>query len=125
MLLPSRFSRHFLLKKNNRLKTNSQFSRVYKKGRSFVSDLFVLYVYKGNSDNKIIGFSVSKKVGKACIRNKIKRRAMEVIRLHINLINKKSYLVFVARKVVSESSYKDIEKSILKLLSKADLLEMN
>jgi len=114
-----------LLKKNNRLKTNSQFSRVYKKGRSFVSDLFVLYVYKGNSDNKIIGFSVSKKVGKACIRNKIKRRAMEVIRLHINLINKKSYLVFVARKVVSESSYKDIEKSILKLLSKADLLEMN
>ena len=112
-----------MLKKNNRLKTNSQFSRVYKKGRSFVSDLFILYVYKGNSDDKVIGFSVSKKVGKACIRNRIKRRAAEVIRLHINLINKNSYLIFIARKAISESSYKDIEKSILKLLNKADLLE--
>lgn len=115
-----------MLKQNNRLKNNSDFSKVYRKGRSFVSDLFVLYVYKGNGNGResVVGFSVSKKVGKACIRNKIKRRASEVIRLHLSHIAKNAYLVLVARKAVSESSYKDIEQSILKLLTKADLMNI-
>lgn len=79
------------------LKDNRDFSRLYKKGKSFVSPVLVTYILKNKSDNLRFGITTGKKVGKAVKRT----RARRVIRaayyeLYPNI--KSGYdFVFVAR----------------------------
>ncbi len=66
------------MQKQYRLCRNRQFSYVYHRGmRASCKDLTLIYA---RNANKRIGFSVSKKVGGAVIRNLVKRRLRECIR---------------------------------------------
>ena len=65
------------------LKKDSDFRKVYKHGKSFASRYLVMYILNNKSENSRIGISVSKKVGKAIIRNKVRRRIKEAYRLNI------------------------------------------
>ena len=79
------------------LKDNRDFSRLYRRGKSFVSPVLVTYVIKNKSDNLRFGITTGKKVGKAVKRT----RARRVIRAaYYQLYNdlKPGYdFVFVAR----------------------------
>ena len=79
------------------LKEKREFSRAYKRGRSFVSPLLVTYVIKNNSNNLRYGITTGKKIGKAVQRN----RARRVIRAAFYMLEgnlKQGYdIVFVAR----------------------------
>ena len=55
------------------LKEKREFSRAYKRGRSFVSPLLVTYVIKNNSNNLRYGITTGKKIGKAVQRNRARR----------------------------------------------------
>ena len=55
------------------LNQNKDFKRLYFKGKSFVSPVVVVYVMKNKSNNIRYGITTSKKVGKACKRNRAKR----------------------------------------------------
>lgn len=110
-----------------RLRKNVEFRRVYRRGKSFATDILVLYIFKnyrnfidGNEINRA-GISVSKKVGKSVIRSRVKRLISEGYRLNSANINKKYDLVFVARSAAKDKSYWEIESSIKKLLKKAGL----
>ena len=94
---------------------------VYNRGRSYVSDLFVMYVYRTGEPEKLCGFSVSRKTGKACVRNRIKRMASEVLRRFLPGTVTGTRLVFVARKSAGEADFQHINKSISVLLKKAGL----
>ena len=61
------------MEKVQRIKKNSHFQRLYKKGKSFVSPCFVLYLRENQTQNLRMGITVSKKVGKAFLRNRAKR----------------------------------------------------
>lgn len=79
------------------LKENRDFSRLYRRGKSFVSPVLVTYVLKNKSNNLRFGITTGKKIGKAVKRT----RARRVIRaayyeLYPNI--KSGYdIVFVAR----------------------------
>jgi ribonuclease P protein component len=60
------------------LKKQKDFKRVYK-GRSAASSLFVVYAAEGDSDR--LGLSVSKKIGTAVVRNRVKRLVRESCRI--------------------------------------------
>ena len=69
---------------DHRLRKNSQFSYIYKKGERVHSENFTLFAVKSKYSNYKIGISINKKIGKAHIRNKLKRRIKEIVRkLHI------------------------------------------
>ncbi len=55
------------------LKDNRDFSRIYKRGKSFVSPVLVTYVLKNKSDNLRFGITTGKKVGKAVRRTRARR----------------------------------------------------
>ena len=66
------------------LKKDSDFRKVYKHGKSFANRYLVMYILNNKSENSRIGISVSKKVGKAIIRNKVRRRIKEAYRVNID-----------------------------------------
>lgn len=106
------------------IKKDSDFRKVYKHGKSFANKYLVMYILDNKSDFSRVGFSVSKKVGKANIRNKVRRRIRENFRLILDENIKDGYdLVFIARISSKEAEYKDIEKSVKYLAKKAQIFK--
>ena len=101
----------------SRLKKSSDFSRVYKRGKSFADKYLVMYYMPNNLNETRVGISVSKKVGKSVIRNRVKRLIKEAFRLNVDL-GKYYDIVFIARVRSNEASYDRIEKSMNFLLKK-------
>lgn len=109
--------------KEERIRKNSEFRTVYRKGKSFSNSLLVLYVYKNYKDINIdrIGISVSKKVGKSVIRSRVKRLINESYRLNCKTLKKGYDFVFIARSACKNKSYIEVESSLINLFKKAGL----
>lgn len=107
--------------KENRIRKNAEFRRVYRKGKSFSNRLLVLYVYKNYilKDINRIGISVSKKVGKSVVRSRVKRLIGESYRLNSSNLKKGHDFVIIARTACNGKRYSDIEDSIKNLFNKA------
>ncbi|MBC2582652.1 ribonuclease P protein component [Clostridium sp. DJ247] len=107
--------------KDCKLRKNIEFRAVYKRGKSFSNQLLVLYIYKNKKSTNRVGISVSKKVGKSVIRNRVKRLIKESYRLN-NYNLKTGYdLIFIARVAANGKSYSEIEEALKNLFKKAGL----
>lgn len=108
------------LQRQHRLGPNRQFTYVYRRGkRAACKDLSLLFVK--SSHQKRIGFSVSKKVGVAVVRNRTKRRLRECVRPLLPGMRNGLY-VFVARPSAAECTYAQLEYAVKYLLRKAEAL---
>ena len=63
-----------------------------------------------------VGFSVGKKVGKANVRNKVKRRMKEAVYKQKNLLKTKMNYIFIAKSGSDKATYLEIYNSITYLL---------
>ncbi len=108
-----------------RLRKSWEFKRVYKKGKTVVSRNIVLYYCKNNLTYNRIGFSISKKVGKSVVRNKIKRIYKEAFyQLNVNGKLRKGYdFILIARKPAVDVNYYEACKELYTLCRKKNLLQ--
>jgi ribonuclease P protein component len=67
------------------------------------------------------GFSVSKRIGKAVVRNRVKRLLREVLR--VTPLKPGWDIIFIARTAVAGTDYASLNKVVIGLLSRAHLLE--
>ena len=107
-----------MLKKTYRLTKHGSFGFVYRKGENKASAAFSLFYVKSTSLK--VGFSVSNKLGKANVRNKLKRRMRAVI---MGLLPLPKYqIVIVAKMPAVELSYMDMQSEIKRLLLRAGIV---
>ncbi len=104
------------------LKKNYEFRRLYSKGKSTAVPSLVLYVRKTKRDSNRIGITVSTKLGKAVVRNKVRRRIREIYRLNEEKMKPGLELVIVARVRAVSSSYQQLERDLLAACRKLELL---
>jgi len=98
------------------LKKNSDFSKVYKEGRSKANRYLVVYVKENGEDFNRLGVSVSKKVGNSVYRHYFKRCVKESYRLHEEMFNSGLDIVVLARSSAKGIKYADIESALLHLM---------
>lgn len=113
------------MQKKYRLKKKKDFKRVYIKGKSFSNRELVLYVFNNYKvEDYRLGISVSKKIGNAVTRNRIRRLIKEVVRSKAGeiKIKKNIDIIIIARKPSSEMNYCDFERSIIDLYKKAKII---
>jgi len=95
-----------------RLRRKSDFGRVYAKGRSYATDLVVVYVLPGRRPTTRVGFSVSGKLGNAVVRNRTRRRLREVVRLLLADVNGRYDVVVVAKRKSVEADLADLRAAL-------------
>ena len=98
------------------LKSNSDFSKVYKEGRSKANRYLVVYVRENGTDNNRLGVSISKKVGNSVYRHYFKRCVKESYRLHEKMFNSGLDIVVLARTGAKGIKYRDIESAMMHLM---------
>lgn len=116
----------FTFKKADRILKRSEFVYLSRHGRKLQNDVFIVVVLPGRTDRSRLGITVTRKVGKAVKRNRIKRLVREFFRLRefqqtavwdINIIAKKgaaelpSNLIFSALKSLFDQMVRHFEQN--------------
>ncbi|WP_127587560.1 ribonuclease P protein component [Paenibacillus koleovorans] len=111
------------MQKELRLAKREDFNKVYRFGKSNANFQFVVYSLPQSKIEKFrAGISVSKKVGNAVVRNRIRRVVKEILRLNADKIKPRFDLVIIARKPAADMEYREMEKSLLHALKRASAL---
>ncbi len=103
------------------LTKSQQYALVYSKGSSRASNLVVMKALPSGLTLSRYGFSVSKRVGKAVTRNRVKRLLREILR--ITPLKPGWDIIFIARPAAATADYANLKKATEDLLSRARLLE--
>jgi ribonuclease P protein component len=106
------------------LKKNREFKKVYENGKSYATRNLVIYClnYEKGKKNRY-GLSVSKKIGNAVVRNRLKRRLREIIREIEKEKEFKGYdIIFIARKPVVQIDYHYLKRDVKKLYQKMNII---
>ena len=109
------------MKFSTSLKLNHVFRRLYRTN-GFAGPYLVLYARKNRTGINRVGITVSKKLGKAHIRNRIRRRLREVYRLHEDKFLPGWDIVLVGRGKALDGDFAAITASFLTLARKAGIL---
>ncbi len=107
----------------HRLRKNKEFNYIYKKGERVSTEHFTLFVVKSKFENYKIGFSVSKKLGKANKRNKLKRRLKEICRRYVKIPPYRNY-VLMARNDAQNVDFIFLKEEVVKLFEKYEKKKM-
>ena len=104
------------------LKQNSDFRRLYARGKSAVTPFLVLYARPNRRGENRLGYTVSVKLGHAVVRNRVRRRLREIVRLNDPALKQGWDLVLVARSRCVGATYRKIEASFLEACGKLGLI---
>ena len=98
-----------------RLRHRRDFQRVFEHGTKQVSSAFVVYLLPTDQPRSRLGMAVSKRVGGAVVRNRVKRRTREWFRRAQSELQPPCDIVVVARRPASELPYAESAALFLSL----------
>ena len=108
------------MERGYRLQKNRAFQYVYRKGRSVACRDLVMLLAPGRELK--VGFSVSKKIGNAVTRNRVKRRLRECFRPWLGDVKTGLYVI-VARPSAAKATFQSLQKDVRYLLKKQAALK--
>ena len=105
------------MERQYRLQKNSAFQYVYRRGHSVACRDLVLLHARGHGVK--VGFSVSRKVGNAVVRNRIRRRLRECFRPLLGDVKPGLYVI-VARPSAAKATFQSLQRDVRYLLKKQE-----
>ena len=110
------------LRPTERLHCPRAYQQVFAQGEKLVGPLFVLYVLPTSASHSRLGLAVSKRLGNAVLRNRIKRYLRETFRRHKAVLVIPCDVVIVARHGAVGVPYTAYVQAFLALLPRCKCL---
>ena len=110
-----------MLPTGHRLTRRAEFQALYRKGRTWSDRLLTLKVLPNSSSANRFGFAVSKAVGGAVCRNRVKRRLREIVRRA--QLKQGWDILIVARQASADCEFREMEQSMAGLFHRPGLAE--
>jgi ribonuclease P protein component len=103
-----------------RLRRRKEFDAVFRRGRSWANELIVLRSLPNQLEHNRYGFVTSKRLGKAVVRNRVRRRLREGVR---SLSLRPGWDVVVSAKApAAGADFHQLKKAVADLLARAGLI---
>jgi ribonuclease P protein component len=97
--------KQFSLTKNERLHKRHEFDAIFRNGEKYPTEHFLVIIHPNHYERRRLGIVVSKKIGKAVERNRIKRLVREFFRLNKSQFPDSCDLLFVVKRRLEKANY--------------------
>jgi ribonuclease P protein component len=111
----------YAYRKSERLRKNSEFVSVMKKGKRLSVDGLSLFYAENGAEDFRVGISVSKKLANAVVRNRLRRQVRACVSLALRGHALGYDLVFMARQGLVGAAYGGILKAVQTALARSVL----
>lgn len=111
------------MEKKHRIRRSTEFKKAYSRGKNYWNRNFTLYIKKNNLNYTRFGIVVTKKLGKAVVRNKIKRRIREINKELLPYIHEGYDIVLIPKKNTVDLSFEELKKSVEHIYNLAGILK--
>ena len=105
------------MKKINIIKKNSDINNVINNRNMNKNKYFYIYKDKNNLNNYRFAICVSKKVGNAVTRNKLKRQIKDIIDKSNLVFKSNNDYVIIIRNEINNLNYSEIKENLINLIS--------
>lgn len=112
------------MKRRDTLRGRERFAQVRRQGKCWTHRLVVLCTLPNELPASRFGVSVSKRIGGAVVRNKVRRQLKEIVRLRLPVIAPGWDVVLIARPPIAQAEFRQIEAALERLLQQAGLYGM-
>lgn len=108
------------MRRELRLRGRKRFDAVFRQGRLWADHLLVLRALPNGLSHNRYGFITSKRLGKAVVRNRVRRRLREAVR---TLALKPGWdIVISARAPAAQANFHELKRAVASLLNRARIL---
>ena len=109
------------MKKINIVKKNEDYNRIIRNIKPYKYHNFIIYLERIDDPIYHFGFSISKKMGNAVTRNRLKRQIKSIL-------DEKNYqngfnCIIMVKKTVLEQSFQDMRTDLLKLVENLEIIK--
>ena len=101
----------------NRIKKNEDFALTIKQGKTHQSSSYRIHVRKSEKGYTRVGISVSKKIGNAVVRSRVKRQIRAICDSVIQYDKQSLDIVIIAKNLFLENSFQDNKNQFFDLLN--------
>jgi ribonuclease P protein component len=108
------------MRRELRLRRRNDFDAVFRKGRAWHNELLVLRAVPNTLGHNRYGFITSKKLGKAVVRNRVRRRLREAVR--VMPVKPGRDIVFSTKTKAAEASFQELRRAAADLLTRAGMI---
>jgi ribonuclease P protein component len=111
------------LNRRYRLTDQERFRQVRQTGVSHTHPWLVLCLLPNGESLSRCGFTVSRRIGKAVVRNRARRRLSEAVRLAWALVEPGWDMVWIARPAIVKADFAEMQAACVRLLQRAGILK--
>ena len=111
-----------------RLRRSDDIARVRQQGRRWQHPLIVLFIDVQPQESTSVSrfaFVAGRRIGKATVRNRAKRRLRDIVRHHLETLEPGRDCLVVARPASASADYAELERGVLELLTRAGLRRLD
>ncbi|MGE4602958.1 MAG: ribonuclease P protein component [Planctomycetota bacterium] len=107
----------FRLPRRARIRTRSDFQVIFSHGRRCSTEHLRAVIHPNGGEWSRIGMAVSRKVGNAVVRNRLKRRLREIFRIHRDHAPQPRDFIFIPRPGCADLSFEELCSEVVTLIS--------